>query len=53
MDGLPGYAEKLARGYDEYPDILRLATWHHFERGDSARVEAAVRSNQAKVDQIA
>ncbi|MDA0565880.1 TetR family transcriptional regulator [Streptomonospora sp. S1-112] len=53
VDDLPGYAVKLARGYDEHPDILRLSTWHRLERGDSALVEAAVRSNQTKVDQIA
>lgn len=53
VEDLPGYAEKLARGYDQYPDILRLSTWHRLERGDSPLVDAAVRSNQTKVDQIA
>src|ERR1700689_2069796 len=43
---LPGYAERLARGNDEYPDVLRLATWHRLERGDATLVQAAVDSNQ-------
>lgn len=53
VDDLPGYAEALSRGYDQHPDILRLSTWHHLERGDSPLVDAAVRSDQAKVDKIA
>lgn len=49
---LPGYAEKLARGYDAHPDILRLATWHRLERGGQF-VQAATDSNRAKIDRIA
>lgn len=50
---LPGYAEQLARGYDLHPDVMRLATWHSLERGDELLVQAAIDSNQAKVDKIA
>jgi AcrR family transcriptional regulator len=50
---LPGYAERLARGNDEFPDVMRLATWHRLERGDQLLVQAAVASNQAKIDEIA
>src|ERR1700761_9633090 len=50
---LPGYAERLARGNDEFPDVMRLATWHRLERGDQLLVQAALGSNQAKIDQIA
>lgn len=53
VDDLPGYAERLARGYDEHPDILRLSTWHRLECSGSPLVEAAIRSNRTKIDQIA
>ena len=50
---LPGYAERLARGYDDFPDVMRLATWHRLERGSAMLVPAALESNRAKIDQIA
>jgi AcrR family transcriptional regulator len=50
---LPGYAEKLARGYEDYPDIIRLNTWHRLERGAAVLVQAAVDSNRAKIGKIA
>ena len=50
---LPGYAESLCRGYDEHPDIARLAAWHRLERGDSPIVAAALDSNRAKIAAIA
>jgi AcrR family transcriptional regulator len=50
---LPGYAERLAHGNDEYPDIMRLATWHRLERGTAPLVQAAIDSNRDKIAAIA
>ena len=50
---LPGYAERLCRGYDDYPDIMRLATWHRLERGASRQVKSALDSNRAKIAELA
>lgn len=52
-DDLPGYAVKLAEGYERHPDILRLVTWQRLERGDQPPNEAAVAVNESKVTQIA
>lgn len=53
VDDLPGYAERLCRGYDAHPDVLRLLSWHRLERGDSPLVRAAVESNRAKIGEVA
>lgn len=50
---LPGYAAKLARGYDEHPGVMRLVTWQRLERADEPPLEVAVASNQAKIAEIA
>ncbi|EYF04126.1 TetR family transcriptional regulator [Chondromyces apiculatus] len=50
---LPGYAAKLARGYQEHPDILRLATWNRLERANEPPVQLSVTSIRHKIDAIA
>lgn len=51
---LPEYAGRLFDGYEEHPEILRLATWYRLERGDSADpIEAVVQNIQDKLDAIA
>ncbi|MEU2358647.1 TetR family transcriptional regulator [Streptomyces misionensis] len=52
-DDLPGYAVKLAEGYERHPDILRLVTWQRLERGDQPPSEAAIAVTERKVSQIA
>jgi AcrR family transcriptional regulator len=53
VSDLPGYAARLAQGYDEHPDVMRLATWQRLERGTDAPVLAAVDSVREKVAVIA
>lgn len=53
VEDLPGYAERLCRGYAEHPDVLRLSSWHRLERGDSPLVQAALDANRAKIAQVA
>jgi AcrR family transcriptional regulator len=53
VSDLPGYAARLAQGYDEHPDVMRLATWQRLERGTDAPVRLAVDSTREKVDAIA
>lgn len=53
-DDLPGYAGRLFDGYEDRPDIARLATWHRLERQPGEMpLQAVVDSNQKKVDAIA
>jgi AcrR family transcriptional regulator len=49
---LPGYAERLARGCDEQPDVMRLVTWSRLERGDKLQVQAVLESNKEKIARI-
>ena len=53
VNDLPGYAERLSRGYDEHPDVMRLSSWHRLERGDSPLVQAALEANRAKIAELA
>jgi AcrR family transcriptional regulator len=50
---LPGYAGRLAQGYDEHPDVMRLVTWQRLERAGDPPFKLAVESNQAKIAEIA
>ncbi|MEV6983288.1 TetR family transcriptional regulator [Sphaerisporangium sp. NPDC051017] len=50
---LPGYAARLARRYEEHPQVMRLATWQRLERAADAPVPLAVKSVRDKVDAIA
>ena len=51
-DDLPGYAARLADGYERDPDLLRLITWQRLERSTSA-LAVAVKHSKAKVAKIA
>src|ERR1022692_2260452 len=51
---LPEYAGRLFDGYEQHPQVPRLATWYRLERADThAPLEAIVKSNRGKVDAIA
>ncbi|MDN3352322.1 TetR family transcriptional regulator [Actinomadura sp. DC4] len=51
---LPGYAARLFDGYEERPDVQRLATWYRLERADThSPLDIIVTSNRAKVEAIA
>ncbi|QAY75036.1 TetR/AcrR family transcriptional regulator [Agromyces protaetiae] len=51
---LPEYAGRLFDGYEDHPEILRLATWYRLERGDSATpIEAVTKNIQDKLDAVA
>lgn len=51
---LPEYAGRLFDGYEQHPQITRLATWYRLERaGTDAPLEMIVTSNRDKVDTIA
>jgi AcrR family transcriptional regulator len=52
-DDLPGYAARLAEGYEQHPDVLRLATWQRIERSAEPPPPTAVKATRAKVAQIA
>jgi AcrR family transcriptional regulator len=53
VSDLPGYAARLAQGYDEHPDVMRLATWQRLERAGDPPLKIAVESNRAKIAEIA
>jgi AcrR family transcriptional regulator len=51
---LPGYAARLFDGYEDHPEVQRLATWYRLERAETdSPLEIVVASNRAKVDAIA
>ncbi|MFF2522967.1 TetR family transcriptional regulator [Streptomyces liangshanensis] len=51
---LPEYAGRLFDGYEQHPDITRLATWYRLERGgDGTHVQAVLDADRAKVTAIA
>ncbi|SCL59298.1 transcriptional regulator, TetR family [Micromonospora citrea] len=54
-DDLPGYAGRLFDYYREHPEVVRLATWHRLERGDSGDHDPAVAGDarEAKLDALA
>ncbi|MFJ7271621.1 hypothetical protein ACIQV3_34105 [Streptomyces sp. NPDC099050] len=41
-DDLPGYAGRLFDYCRQHPEVIRLATWHRLERGDSHDRDPAV-----------
>ncbi|MCW2786686.1 MAG: TetR/AcrR family transcriptional regulator [Marmoricola sp.] len=53
VDDLPAYAATLAKGYDDHPEIARLATWARLERAGSPPIQMAVEATAAKVAAIA
>jgi AcrR family transcriptional regulator len=50
---LPGGAARLAEGYEQHPDVLRLVTWQRLERGTEPLPAAAVKASKAKIAEIA
>jgi AcrR family transcriptional regulator len=51
---LPEYAGRLFDGYEQQPQVARLATWYRLERADTdALLEMVVKSNRDKVNAIA
>ena len=49
-DDLPGYAARLFDGYEDHPDIARIATWYRLERaGTESLLDVIVESNRHKV----
>jgi AcrR family transcriptional regulator len=51
---LPGYAARLFDGYEDHPEVQRLATWYRLERADThSPLDVVVASNHAKVEAIA
>jgi AcrR family transcriptional regulator len=52
VDDLPGYAARLSRAYDQYPDVLRLVTWQRLERSSEPPLRAAVDATKAKIEEI-
>jgi AcrR family transcriptional regulator len=50
---LPEYAGRLFDGYEQHPEVARLATWYRLERaGTDAPLETIVTSNRDTVDAI-
>jgi AcrR family transcriptional regulator len=53
-DDLPEYAGRLFDGYEQAPDIQRIATWHRLERAHSEDpVDVVLASMRDKVDAVA
>ncbi|MGW8884053.1 TetR family transcriptional regulator [Streptomyces sp. NPDC055749] len=53
-EDLPGYAGRLFDFCLEHPEVIRLATWHRLERGDSdKRDPAASPTRDAKLEALA
>ncbi|MBC6456530.1 TetR family transcriptional regulator [Actinomadura sp. HBU206391] len=51
---LPGYAARLFDGFEDHPQVPRLATWYRLERaGTQEPLETIVSSNRDKVAAIA
>jgi AcrR family transcriptional regulator len=53
VDDLPGYAARLAQGYERHPEVMRLATWQRLERSGELPLAAAVEATKTKIDLIA
>jgi AcrR family transcriptional regulator len=50
---LPEYAGRLHDGYEDHPEILRIATWYRLERADTTSLlDVIVQSNRHKVAAI-
>lgn len=54
-DDLPGYAGRLFDYCRQHPQVIRLATWHRLERGDSDDRDPAVAApaRDAKLEALA
>jgi AcrR family transcriptional regulator len=54
-DDLPGYAGRLFDYCQQHPEVIRLATWHRLERGDSHDRDPAVAAptRNAKLEALA
>ncbi len=54
-DDLPGYAGRLFDYCQQHPEVIRLATWHRLERGDSHDQDPAVAApaRDAKLEALA
>ncbi|MDG4856646.1 TetR family transcriptional regulator [Streptomyces sp. T-3] len=54
-DDLPGYAGRLFDYFEQHPEVIRLATWHRLERGDSHDRDPAVAAptRDAKLEALA
>ncbi|MER6913327.1 TetR family transcriptional regulator [Streptomyces sp. NPDC000594] len=54
-DDLPGYAGRLFDYCQQHPEVIRLATWHRMERGDSHDRDPAVAAptRDAKLEALA
>jgi AcrR family transcriptional regulator len=53
VEDLPGFAVRLSDTYAEHPDLMRLITWEHLERGDHPPHAYAVQDTRNRVDAIA
>jgi AcrR family transcriptional regulator len=53
VEDLPGFAARLSETYAEHPDLMRLITWEHLERGKDPPHVYAVQDTQGRVDAIA
>ncbi|MEU3188712.1 TetR family transcriptional regulator [Streptomyces sp. NPDC006923] len=50
---LPGYAGRLFDGYEELPEVSRLAAWYRLERAERHRpVQSIISSSLDKIDAI-
>ena len=52
IEDLPRFAARLSETYAEHPDLMRLITWEHLERGDHPHAYA-VQDTKSRVDAIA
>ena len=53
VEDLPEFAARLSETYAEHPDLMRLITWEHLERGADPPHAYAVQDTQSRVDRIA
>ncbi|MGC4940828.1 TetR family transcriptional regulator [Kribbella sp. DT2] len=51
-DDLPAYAGRVFDYFEERPEHLRLAVWYRLERPGSARLEAVLDVNTARLDEL-
>jgi AcrR family transcriptional regulator len=53
VDDLPGSAARLAEGYEQDPDRLRLVTWQRLERSTEPPPPVGVNASKAMIAKIA
>lgn len=51
-DDLPAYAGRVFDYFEEHPEHLRLAVWYRLERPGSARMEAVLEVNTARLEEL-